>query len=70
MYNEQSVYEPVSPQVKLFGSYLGGVEAPEIVLLPDEPSDDAGGIAQVLIGWRVAEFSQDHVRADLHRQRG
>lgn len=70
MYKEQSVYAPVSTQVYLFGSYLGRGKAPVIVLLSDEPSDNASGVAQILIGWIVAEFSQDHVRANLHRQRG
>lgn len=50
-------------------SYLGGGEASVIVLLRCEPSDDAGGVAQLFSRWRAAEFSQNHIGADLHRQR-
>ena len=58
------------PQLQLFGPYLCRWEASILVLLPCEPSDDVGGVAQVFSCRRSTEFGQQHVGADLHRQRG
>ena len=55
---------------KLLVLYLCGGEASIIVLLARQPSDDAGGVSQVFSSRRGSrEFGQQHIGADLHRQR-
>ena len=61
---------PQAQQLLLFGTYLCGGETTILVLLPCEPSDDAVGISQVFGSRRGTEFGQQHIGADLHRQRG
>ena len=41
-----------------------------MVLLACQPSGNAAGVAQVFSRKGGAEFGQQHVGADLHRQRG
>ena len=53
-----------------FNLYLCGGEASVVVLLPCKPSDNRCGVTQVFSSRRGTEFGQQHIGADLHRQRG